>query len=227
MSEKFTGSPLRPGSVKGPVDNQRRDDLQRKPQEVVLDVKEEHSETKKEEVKKEQTVADVKIELETLMGKSRRALTPEDKAKLYDAGLELAGVSKDKAREIQDSMVYNNCYEEEYVLGGGKLRVTLRTRVYRDVERALRFAEAEAPRMPLHVDDLLCRYNLAASLAKYNDTTFEFPATGKKEIEAAFDARYEFVMNLATPLAGRLNSCLMEFDAMMNAVLADGGPENF
>lgn len=158
-----------------------------------------------------------------------RPLTAEEKAKMYIKGLELVGLTQDEARAIMDKILFEGHYSEEYTLGG-KLPVVLRTRVYSDVERSMRYAEVEAPRIPSHLNDILARYNLAASLERYGDKHFEFPegadATPEK-IEEAFEKRYNFVMSLNTPIAGRLHNFIVEFDQKMNAVLADGAPENF
>ena len=229
-------SPLRPGSVKGPRDNPKRADLQRKPEPepeqkkpdpaVTDDADGGPEPTELDSIAEESTQEKIQETLEKLLQRARTPLTAEQKSKMYEVGLKNAGVTKEKARRVMDNTMLEGYHEEEYTIGG-RFKLKLRTRNYNDVQRALRFAEAEAPRLPLHIDDILCRYNLAASLSQYHETSFNFPEKGTKEIEAAFDERYEFIMQLATPVAGRLNSCLMEFDTMMNAILADGAPENF
>lgn len=156
--------------------------------------------------------------------------TPVDKAKAYQEGLEAAGIKVEEAREILDDVLFKQGYNE-VVKVGGKLPVTLRTRVYNDSQRVMHFLESEAPTFPMHVSDLVARYNVAASLGAYGDKVFEFPIEEGKvtvqDVEDAFHVRLRFIMALPTPVIDRLITLTGDFDRKVAAAFADGAPEDF
>ncbi len=158
-----------------------------------------------------------------------KPLTPEDKAKQYRKGLEELEIPIEKAREVLDEVIFNRAYTADIVIGG-KLRVGLRTRVYNDTQRVLLSLEAEVPTFPVHTDDLIARYNVAASLAYYSDDKFDFPdvRTAKTtEIEEAFHKRMRYLTSLPEVIINRLIAATGKFDQEMAAIFADGAPEDF
>lgn len=159
--------------------------------------------------------------------------SPEEQAKRYLEGLSQVGVTQEEARKIMDCVLFQEEYSEELKLGHGVM-VVLRTRNYADTQRMLRLVEAEAPQMPMHVNDIIARCNVSASLERYKDTEFRFPKKDRKnleksekDIEDAFYERLDFVMGLPTPVVSRLMELVAIFDNRLFAVFAEGAPENF
>lgn len=160
----------------------------------------------------------------------------KSKVEMYHEGLKAAGVTIEMARTILDKVLFEGSYSEEFKIGG-RLIVTLRTRMYKDSQRILRFLESESPTIPMHVSDLVARFNVAASLQSYGDSAFTFPIEGKsltskdmittKDVEDAFHQRLEFLMGLPTPVVNILINFTREFDEKITAVFAEGAPEDF
>lgn len=158
-----------------------------------------------------------------------RTKTPEEKAKEYKERLKELGITDVVARGILEKVLVQGYYEE--VVRIGPLPVGVRTRNYKDVKRALDFLEVEKPTYPMGINDIIAKYNMAASLSKYGDTTFKFPSrkagNTNEEIEEAFDERYSFVMELPTVAVDRLMQIIHDFDEKVAAVFAEGAPEDF
>lgn len=163
-----------------------------------------------------------------------RPLTPEEKAKRYLEGLAMVGVTQEEARSILDSVLFNEYYEETVTIGRGVTAV-IRTRTYNDTQRMLRILEAEAPKMPVHYNDILARCNVAASLVEYNQKKFTAPVRSdgmsrdafKKLEEEAFHDKVEYVLQLPTPVMSKLMNMVALFDSKILAVFDEGAPEDF
>jgi hypothetical protein len=165
--------------------------------------------------------------LRRIQNNGTRPLTGKEKQKLYEAGLKAVGIKKQEAKAVMDEMLQKGFFVKTYRLSS-TITVGLRTRTYYDVQRTLRFAETESPRIPLHVNDLMFRYNLAASLHSFGSTNFVFPPNRDVEDrEKAFDKRLDFIFDLPIPVVTRLNKMLVDFDDKMNAVLSEGAVEDF
>ena len=167
--------------------------------------------------------------------KIEEAVTPDkpetaaDKAQTYREGLDAAGISTTKAREILDAVVFNDCYTEDVVIQG-RLKVGIRTRIYDDLQRIMQALESEAPAFAVHTDDLVARYNVAASLAYYKDIRFDHPdpeIATFDEVTEAFHRRMKFLLARPTPIIDRLIAAVNKFDRVMMAVFAEGAPEDF
>lgn len=155
--------------------------------------------------------------------------TKKEKAEMYAKSLEEVGLDISTARTIIDAMLEKGAYEEDALIGG-KIHVTFRSRDYGDVHRAMHFLEVENPQYPQAINDLISKYNLAASLKRFNKDVFEFPDRRKEpseKIEEAFHKRLDYVTALATPLVQRLMELLVKFDMKVSAALSDGAPEDF
>ena len=155
----------------------------------------------------------------------------KDVVKEYRERLVELMIAPEEARKMLDDILFGGGYEEEFLIGG-KLKITLRTRKYRDLQRTLRYIDNEAPLSPTHINDLVARHNTAASLAIYNERTFSFPnpeedGVGHEDVETAFQKRFEFINNLDAPIIERVIAKTAEFDTKVAAVLAEGAPEDF
>jgi hypothetical protein len=168
------------------------------------------------------------------LAEALRPPTPEEKAKRYLEGLSAVGVTQGEARAILDAVLFNDYYEEIVEIGRGVVAV-IRTRTYTDTQRMLRMAEAEAPQIPRHYNDILARCNVAASLVEYNKERFSVPVKTegmtrdafKKLEEEAFQDKLEYLMNLPTPVVTKLIYHVSRFDEKILAVFEEGAPEDF
>jgi hypothetical protein len=208
MSEKTQAGPPLIGQFEGPKNNGPRENLQRN-----HDV---------------DAVAEAARDLEA--SKSEKKLTTkEKKAKNYSEGLEAAELTLAEARTIVDAMMEKGAYEEDFRIAG-RLTITLRSRDYGDVQRTMRFLEAENPTFVQNINDFVSRYNLAASLKRYNTDTFEFPQRrpdNTEAVENAFDKRLNYLAKIPTPVLDRMMQSLVAFDIKVAAALAEGAPEDF
>jgi len=152
------------------------------------------------------------------------------KAEQYQEGLKVEGISVEDARIILDKVLFEGSYSESFKIGG-RMPVTLRTRMYKDSQRILRYLESEAPTTPMHVSDLVARFNVAASIQKYGDTVFTFPVESDSvkpmDVENAFHERLDFLMNLPVQIVNILINLTGKFDQKIQAVFAEGAPEDF
>jgi hypothetical protein len=153
--------------------------------------------------------------------------TPEEQ---YLDGLKSVGLTLEKARMIQEDMFVKGYYEEEVRLIGAHY-VVLRTRLYGDSVRANRRLEADRVEYVGSIQDIVNRYNTAASLVRYGDTTFAVPSpmgnTPAQEAEDSFTARLTFITQLPNAVCICLMQKVFEFDARIAAVFSDGAPLDF
>lgn len=168
--------------------------------------------------------------------------TPEDVVPNAPANIAAAAVVKDpdfilpaeKYRERLKSMnidlkdaeaiydgVLTKGYYEEYVRLRANHRAVFRTRMYEDHLRLQTVLEMQKPQLAISQDELITRYNLAASLYEWD---------GKKlqhETDEDFDAVMKLVKKLPGPLFTVLSRELSKFDAKVMAVFDEGAEENF
>lgn len=158
-----------------------------------------------------------------------RVKTPQEKAADYQKGLEAVGLSGPEARAIMEAVLVNDIYEETVKLGS--VPVKIRTRLYEDMLRTLRYLELEKPTYAMGIGDVVARYNMAASLSSWGDKVFDHPTVDKgssgEEVEAAFHRRLVFLMGKPIPAVDRLMQHLHDFDEKVRAVFAEGAPEDF
>lgn len=151
-------------------------------------------------------------------------------AQTYAEHLGEVGLSLNKARLIRDNMLFHHYHEETYLLGN-KLPVVLRTRDYGDAQRAMRRLEDESPQYAMAINDLVAHCNMAASLSKYGDTSFDLYVPADKptqdQKETSFEERSNFLRDLPTTIVDNLMRFAGEFDAMIAAVFSEGAPEDF
>lgn len=146
----------------------------------------------------------------------------------YQAYLKKMEISEEKAQEIVDCLFTKGFYSEKHPLTK-RLSAVLRTREHEDTLRLQAFLEASRP-VYMHVmQEITTRYNLAASLETYGDTTFEFPSKSadKKVVEDLFDVRLKFVERIADPAFYKLSTLLAKLDRTVAAVMREGVAENF
>ena len=154
-----------------------------------------------------------------------QSLTPiED----YQEFLKEQDISLEEAQDIVDGLFTDGYYEEKVNLTK-RIHAVLRTREHGDTLRLQMALEVQRPIFTHVMQEITARYNLAASLAQYGDTTFAFPEgdTNKEEIDAMFDKRLVFVERMADPAFYKLSTLLARLDRKVAAVMREGVAENF
>jgi hypothetical protein len=138
-----------------------------------------------------------------------------------------AEITEEEADKILDSVLSNGYYEKMYPLFKGRLRVTLRSRDSASLQRvsdALDTIRTNDPRVHAQT---MNRYNLAASLSRYQDTSFKHPTSSLEERENAFAERLKFVDNIPVPVLLQLYNTLQKFDNAVFAALSEGAEMGF
>jgi len=203
------GMPVIGGNFVGPKDNApRMSDLQRKKVEASL-----------EEMAKIDPPVDGKSDEEA------KELSKEEK---YLKNLSDLGVELREARHIMEQMVTKGYYEESFKIGPATL--TLRTRVYDDMMRAQRMLEVERPEYATAVQELLNRYNTAASLVRYGEHYFEHAdvmTATEEEMDKAFEPRLRFMRRQPQYVALKMQQYCFDFDQKMIAIFGEGAPQDF
>lgn len=146
----------------------------------------------------------------------------------YQAYLKAQKISEAQAGEIVDNLFTQGFHSEKYKLTK-RISVTLRTREHGDTLRLQSALEVQRPIYTHVMNELMARYNLAASLESFGDETFAFPKprADKEEVERLFDVRLQFIERMADPAFYRLSDLLAKFDRTVAAVMREGVAENF
>lgn len=174
------------------------------------------------EKKPEEAIADTTV---SAFERVTDALSP---VKDYRKFLEKNKISVDHAAQIVDNMLMQGFHEETYQLTS-RFSVTFRTREKRDSIRLQTAIQVQQPSFQIVYDDIVARYNLAASLSQFGDTAFSFPKPGAdaEETGGAFEERMRFVEGLADPVFDKLRTKLVKFDQLLIMVMREGVTENF
>jgi len=130
-----------------------------------------------------------------------------------------AGIDRAEAIGILDA-VLDKGYYEEYVYLRGK-RARLRTRTYEDHIRLQDALEFRRPTMKLSQEEMITRYNLAASLFEWNGEKFPH------DTEEQFEALLKKIVKFPGPLFSLLSRELAKFDQKIMVIFSEGAPENF
>jgi len=157
--------------------------------------------------------------------KMQSALEP---IKDYKKFLEQQGIKETVAAVIVDDLLTKGAYQDTFHLSKA-VSIDLRTRDQGDLMRLQTAMKIQRPVYDDAIDELLTRYNMAASLVRYHETTFEFPPAGAdtKMVEDLFEKRLEYVENLPAPVFSAISSKLARFDWTVMAVMQEGVAENF
>ena len=150
------------------------------------------------------------------------------KEEQYEKNLREFDITLRAARAIMEQMVTKGFYEEDFKVG--PITCTLRTRVYDDLVRTQRLLETERPEYASAVQEMLNRYNTAASLVRYGEYTFDHPdamTATEKDLEDAFEKRMHFVKRLPQLISVKVMQFSYEFDRKMIAVFGEGAPQDF
>jgi hypothetical protein len=157
-----------------------------------------------------------------------QALLP---VKDYAKFLEEQKIEQSKAAEIVDDLLTKGYHEEEYPLTK-RTNVVLRTREHLDTLRLHAAIQAQQPVYQDVQQEIVIRYNLAASLAAItgpNGRRFSFSTTETEEKEAHkfFDERLRYIERMPGALFAKISIKLAEFDRLILAVMREGVAEHF
>jgi hypothetical protein len=144
-------------------------------------------------------------------------LTPAEK---YRERLKGMKIDLKEAEGIYDA-VLSKGYYEEYVRLRGNRRAVFRTRAYEDHLRLQTVLEMQKPQLAISQDELITRYNLAASLFEWDGKPL------KHDTDEDFDALLLLLRRLPGPLFSVLARELSKFDTKIMAVFDEGADENF
>jgi len=171
---------------------------------------------KEEEVKADaaEAPAEVPVEAKT---PDQDFLTPAEK---YRERLKGMSIDLKEAEGIYDA-VLSKGYYEEYIRLRGNRRAVLRTRAYEDHLRLQTVLEMQKPQLAISQDELITRYNLAASLFEWDGKPL------KHDTDEDFDALLLLLRKLPAPLFSVLARELAKFDTKIMAVFDEGADENF
>lgn len=143
-------------------------------------------------------------------------VTPRD---LYRKRLAEAKISLTDAAAIYDAVIEKGYYQEFVKIGSHK--AILRTRLYDDTLRLQAALEAARPSLVVTQEDMITRYNLAASLYMWKGETL--PHNNDDD----FDKVLELIKKLPGPLYSLLAQRLAEFDRKTMLVFSDGATDSF
>jgi HrpA-like RNA helicase len=144
-------------------------------------------------------------------------LTPAER---YRENLKRHKIELKDAEAIYDGVLTKGYYEE-YVRIHKTQRAVFRTRMYEDHLRLQTVLEMQKPQLAISQDELITRYNLAASLYEWNGKAL------KHETDDDFDAVLKLVRRFPGPIFTLLSRELSKFDAKVMAVFDEGADANF
>ena len=143
--------------------------------------------------------------------------------------LAAADLTEAEADKILDSVLATGTYEKSYKIFRGRLTVTLRSRDSASLQRvsdALDAVKTNDSRVHLQT---MNRYNLAASIVRYQDKVFKHPppVAESADREKAFYERLVFIDTIPAPVLVQLYAVLGKFDSIVYAALSEGAEMGF
>ena len=143
-------------------------------------------------------------------------LTPKER---YEKRLEDAQISREVANAIFDAVMSKDYYEEYIKVG--EQRAVFRTRMYEDHLRLQTALELQRPGLVLSQEDMITRYNLAASLYEWRGKPL------KHDSDDDFDKVLNIIKRMPAPVYSLLAQKLAEFDQKVMTVFSDGATDSF
>ena len=138
-------------------------------------------------------------------------------------------ITEDEAAKIVDDLLTQGFYEETIALTR-RTSIRLRTRLQQDSMRLQTTLQIRRPIYESAVNEIIGRYNIAASLSLYKDKVFDFPAVGENSqsvIDTLFTRRLDFVECLPEPVFVTIQNKLARFDTKIALIFREGVVENF
>lgn len=161
----------------------------------------------------------------SLFQEMQDALAPVTDYKKY---LKEQKIEEEEAAEIVDNLLMKGFHEERFDLSKRRA-VTFRTRSQQDIIRLQTAMQVQRPLYQDTMNELIIRYNMAASIASFGDKVFEFPPENASVADAdkLFDTRLDYVEKLPAAVFAKLSIKLAKFDQKIAAVMREGVAENF
>ena len=143
--------------------------------------------------------------------------------------IEAAGLSEEDADKILDSILATGHYDKTYKLFRGKMVVVFRSRDSASLQRVSNALDSiRTNDIRVHTQ-MMNRYNLAASLVRYQDKSFKHAAVNADvaDREKFFADRLAFVDTIPAPVLVQLYSLLGKFDNAVFAAMSEGAELGF
>ena len=143
--------------------------------------------------------------------------------------IEAAGLSEEDADKILDAVLATGHYDKAYKLFRGKMTVTLRSRDSASLQRVSDALDSIRTNDVRVHTQMMNRYNLAASLVRYQDKQFKHPAANADvaDREKAFQERLSFIDAIPAPVLVQLYTLLSRFDNSVFAAMSEGAELGF
>lgn len=143
--------------------------------------------------------------------------------------IEAAGLTEEEADKILDSVLASGYYEKLYKLFQGKMTVVLRSRDSASLQRVSDALDSIRTNDVRVHTQMMNRYNLAASLVRYQDKQFKHPNSNASanDRDKAFTDRLAFVDTIPAPVLVQLYALLSKFDNAVFAAMSEGAELGF
>lgn len=147
----------------------------------------------------------------------------------WRAAIAAADLTEEDADRILDSVLSTGYYEKSYKIFRGKLAVTLRSRDSAALQRVSDALDSVRTNDVRVHTQTMNRYNLAASIVRYQDRQFKHPAASSDPMEKdrAFSDRLTFIDSIPAPILLQLYTLLGKFDSAVFAALSEGAELGF
>jgi hypothetical protein len=143
--------------------------------------------------------------------------------------IESANLTEDEADKILDAVLTNGFYDKTFKIFRGKLTITLRSRDSASLQRVSDALDTVRTNDVRVHTQTMNRYNLAASLVRYQDKTFKHPplTADANDRDRAFVERLNFVDTIPAPVLVQMYAVLAKFDNTIFAALSEGAEMGF
>jgi hypothetical protein len=140
-----------------------------------------------------------------------------------------AGITEEEADRILDAVLATGHYEKAYKIFRGKLTIVLRSRDSASLQRVSDALDAVRTNDVRVHTQTMNRYNLAASLVRYQDKVFKHPAVNADpaDRDRAFFERLAFLDTVPAPVLVQMYAVLSKFDNTVFAALSEGAEMGF
>ena len=153
---------------------------------------------------------------ESAEGEDVVELTP---AEAYAERLAEAKISRTEANSIFDAVMSKDYYEEYVKIGSN--RAVFRSRMYEDHLRLQTALELQRPGLVISQEDMITRYNLAASLYEWRGEALPH------NDDADFDKILNIIKKMPGPVYSLLAQKLAVFDQKVMLVFSEGATDSF
>ena len=143
--------------------------------------------------------------------------------------IEAADLTEEEADKILDAVLATGHYDKTHKLFRGRMTVVLRSRDAASLQRVSDALDSIRTNDVRVHTQMMNRYNLAASLVRYQDKVFKHPpANGDiTDREKSFADRLAFIDTIPASVLVQLYSLLSKFDNAVFAAMSEGAELGF